>query len=120
MVASSFCHDRKFALRHLGSLSENFLVNNCGMYCMIRSENDFKNPCVRVFSGRMRKSIFRTNHTYHNCLLESSHLENPSVLIGWWSRIGIPITLRMRFFVSNFQNKSYIHTLKLLSKLLVK
>ena len=27
------------------------------------------------------------NHTYHNCLLESSHLENPSVLMGWWSGI---------------------------------
>ena len=42
------------------------------MYCMIRSENDFKKF--------MRKSIFRTDHTYHNCLLESSHLESPSVL----------------------------------------
>ena len=31
----------------------------------------------------MRKSIFRTNHTYHNCLLESSHLENESVLLLW-------------------------------------
>ena len=30
----------------------------------------------------MRKSIFRTNHTYHNCLLKSSDLENPSVLTG--------------------------------------
>ena len=28
----------------------------------------------------MRKSIFRINHTHHNCFLESSHLENPSVL----------------------------------------
>ena len=46
--------------------------------CIIRSENDLK---------RMRKGIFRTNHTYHNCLLESSHLENPSVLMGWWTGI---------------------------------
>ena len=30
----------------------------------------------------MRKSILRTNHTYHNCLLESYHLENRSVLSG--------------------------------------
>ena len=37
----------------------------------------------------LRKSIFRTSHTYHNCLLESSHLENPSVLMGWRSRIGM-------------------------------
>ena len=29
----------------------------------------------------MRKCIFRTNHTHHNCLLERSHLENPSVLM---------------------------------------
>ena len=33
--------------------------------------------------------IFRMNHTYHNCLLDSSHLENPSVLMGWQSRIGM-------------------------------
>ena len=26
----------------------------------------------------MRKCIFITNHTCHNCLLENSHLENPS------------------------------------------
>ena len=32
----------------------------------------------------MRKSIFRTNHTYHNCLLQSSHLENPSKWGGSW------------------------------------
>ena len=55
---------------------------------MIRSENAKKS---------MRKSIFRTNHTYHNCLLESSHLENPSVLIGWWSGIRMASTLGMRF-----------------------
>ena len=36
-----------------------------------------------VTQKRMRKSIFRMSHTYHNCLLESSHLDNPSVLTGW-------------------------------------
>ena len=55
---------------------------------------------------RMRKSIFRTSHTYHNCLLESSQLENPSVLTGWYSGI----------LMANIINKSFleqiIHILK--------
>ena len=42
---------------------------------MTRSENT-------LMQKRMRKSIFSTSHTYQNCLLESSHLENPSVLMG--------------------------------------
>ena len=32
------------------------------------------------------------NHRYHNCLLESSHLENPSVLMGWQTGIGMVST----------------------------
>ena len=40
----------------------------------------------------MRKSIFRTNDTYHNYLRESSHLENASTWKGWWSGIGMAST----------------------------
>ena len=76
-------------LRHLSFLGENFLVNNCGIYDLFRK-----------LLKCMHKSIFRTNHIYHNCLLESSHLENPSVLMGWWSGIGM---------TSHFQNESYIY-----------
>ena len=43
---------------------------------MTRSENTLTHALLR-------KSIFRTSHTYHNCLLQSSHLENPNVLVGW-------------------------------------
>ena len=31
-------------------------------------------------------------NTYNNCLPESSYLENPSVLMGWWSGIGMAST----------------------------
>ena len=48
---------------------------------MIHSENDLKHACIRA-------SIFATNHAYHNCLLESFHLENPSVQKGWRSAMG--------------------------------
>ena len=39
---------------HLGSLGENFLVNDCGMYDLF-----LKYTCACVY-----KFIFRTNHTY--------------------------------------------------------
>ena len=68
---------------------------------MTRSENEKKH---------MRKSIFRTSHIYHNCLLESSHLENRSVLMGWWSGIGMAST----FFHKSFSER-IIHILKSLS-----
>ena len=66
---------------------------------MTRSENT-------LTQKRMRKSIFRTSHTYHNCLLESSHLENPSVLTGRWSGI------RMAKTVNNSFSERIIHILK--------
>ena len=69
---------------------------------MTRSENT-------LTQKRMRKSIFRTSHTYHNCLLESSHLENPSVLTGWWSEIGMANTVNKPF------SERIIHILKSLS-----
>ena len=48
----------------------------------------------------MRKSIFRTNHTYHNCLLESSHLENLSVSMGW-----LKIHPQVKFLGITFDSK---------------
>ena len=42
---------------------------------MTRSENTLTHAFLR-------KSIFRTSHTCHNCLLQRSQLENPSVLMG--------------------------------------
>ena len=40
----------------------------------------------------MRKSVFKMNHTYHNCLLESSQPENQSVRKEWQSGIGTAST----------------------------
>ena len=59
------------------------------------------------------------NHTYHNCLLESSHLENPSVLTGvavgdWDGQYLMHVLFYMSF------SERIIHILKSLSKLLVK
>ena len=69
---------------------------------MTRSENT-------LTQRRMRKSIFRTSHTYHNCSLESSHLGNPSVLTGWRSGIGMANTVNKSF------SERTIHILKSLS-----
>ena len=66
---------------------------------MNRSENT-------LTQKRMRKSIFRTSHTYHNCLPESSHLENQSVLTGWWSGIGMANT------VNKSSSERIIHIVK--------
>ena len=48
-----------------------------------------------MIHSEIHKNIFRMNQTYHNCLPESSHVENPSVLIGWWPGIGMASTLCM-------------------------
>ena len=87
-------------LIHLDSLGENFAVNNCGM------QNSSENTLTQK---RMCKSLFRTSHTYCNCLLESSLLENPSALTGWWSGIGIANTANKSF------SERIIHILKSLS-----
>ena len=46
---------------------------------MIRSENILTHAFLSHFQ----------NESYNNCLLESSHLENPSVLTGWRSGTGM-------------------------------
>ena len=42
----------------------------------------------------MHKSIFRTNHTYHNCLPGSSHLETQVSKRGGGQGLRRPVSVR--------------------------
>ena len=53
------------------NLTKFVMVNNCGI-CMIHSANDIK-KYMQVY----------VKNTYHNYLLQNSHLENRSNLKGW-------------------------------------
>ena len=65
------------------------------MVCMIRSENTLTHVFKAFKSIIMLHLRHFQNESYIPQLFtRSSHLENPSVLTGWWSGIGIVLSER--------------------------